>query len=671
MTEPQAPNIKYFKFLNCWVENPTFFDTVQSCWEISVVGDPMWCFHQKLKRLASNLSYWSRKEFGDIYAQVKDYEVKVKKAEEDLILDNCEENRSKLHRLNAEYIKFLKMEQSILKQKTQLQWFKEGDANTSYFHALIRGIRRKLCIHKIQDEKGDWIQGEKEIAEAACDHFQKIFTGEQCKVKENYLRCIPKMISEEQNEVLKEIPETNELKAVVFSMNPQLCSRPGWLTSSLPNLISTNQSGFVKDRSITENIMLAQEVIHGIKKPNLGGNVVIKLDMAKAYDRVSWSFTNLVLRKMGFKETIIDIIWRTMANNWYSVIVNGVRHRFFHSTRGLKQGDPLAPALFILGAEVLSRMLNKLYHNHSFHGFHMAQNGPKINHLSFADDVIIFSSGKKKSLQLIMKTLSKYEKVSGQLINKTKSHFMLSPCASQFIATRVTKVTGFNQEASPITYLGFPLHVGRQRIIFFSDLVSKVVNRIRGWHSKIISHGGRAVLVRFFLQSLFIHLLSAISPPTTTMKQIQSLVSDFFWGWKADKRKYHWASWESLIFPYNEGGIGMRLISDICKAMQFKQWWVFRSKHSLWGDFLKAKYYQRANPISKKWDTGQSLVWKHMMRNKYVAEKQILWLLNSGSCCFWWDDWLDVGPLSNYRIIHNRANNIKVADFLVNGQWNK
>ncbi|XP_059302129.1 uncharacterized protein LOC132054076 [Lycium ferocissimum] len=182
----------------------------------------------------------------------------------------------------------------------------------------------------------------------------------------------------------------------------------------------------------------------------------------------------------------------------------------------------------------------------------MAQNDPKINHLSFADDIIIFSSGKSKSLQLIMRTLSKYEKVSGQLINKTKSHFMLSPCASSFTAARVTKVTGFNQEASPITYLGCPLHVGRQRIIFFSDLVSKVVNRIRGWNFKILSHGGRAVLVRSVLQSLPIHLLSAVSPPKTTMKQIQSLIADFFWGWKAEKKKYHWASWESLSFPCNE-----------------------------------------------------------------------------------------------------------------------
>ena len=80
------------------------------------------------------------------------------------------------------------------------------------------------------------------------------------------------------------------------------------LSSILSSLISSNQSGFVKGRSISENIMLAQEIIHQIKKPNVGSNVIIKLDMAKAYDRVSWSYICLVLRKMGFEERFIDML---------------------------------------------------------------------------------------------------------------------------------------------------------------------------------------------------------------------------------------------------------------------------------------------------------------------------------------------------------------------------
>lgn len=126
---------------------------------------------------------------------------------------------------------------------------------------------------------------------------------------------------------------------------------------------------------------------------------------------------------------MIDMVWRTLSNSWYSVIVNGTRCSFFHSTRGLKQGDPLASALFILGAELLSRMLNGITHEQFFNGFYMERRGPQVTRLSFADDIIIFTSGGRASLKKFMDILHAYENTSGKLINKNKSHFMTSPCA--------------------------------------------------------------------------------------------------------------------------------------------------------------------------------------------------------------------------------------------------
>ncbi|WMV13667.1 hypothetical protein MTR67_007052 [Solanum verrucosum] len=149
MTVRPENHTKYFRFLNCWADQPAFIETVTNCWSRPIEGHPMWTFHQKMKRLASTLSAWSKMQFGDIYAKVRDYEERVRLAEEELIHNNTEEQRTKLHGLNAEYIKFMKLEDSILKQKTQLQWFKEGDGNSKYFHALIRGRRRRLFIHKI------------------------------------------------------------------------------------------------------------------------------------------------------------------------------------------------------------------------------------------------------------------------------------------------------------------------------------------------------------------------------------------------------------------------------------------------------------------------------------------------------------------------------------------
>ncbi|XP_075086398.1 putative mitochondrial protein AtMg01250 [Nicotiana tabacum] len=116
---------------------------------------------------------------------------------------------------------------------------------------------------------------------------------------------------------------------------------------------------------------------------------------------------------MRFAERFIGWVFGIISNNWYPVLINGQPFDFFKSTRGVKQGDPLSPTLFILAAEALSRGLNALHLNLYFCGFVLPNSSPNINHLTYADDTIIFSSSDTTSLRLIMEFLAKYEATSG------------------------------------------------------------------------------------------------------------------------------------------------------------------------------------------------------------------------------------------------------------------
>lgn len=132
------------------------------------------------------------------------------------------------------------------------------------------------------------------------------------------------------------------------------------LAKVIHKTISLNQVGFIKGRSIFDNIMLTQKIVHNIGKNNINGNVVLKLEMAKAFDRVDCKYLCQVLKSFGFYDNWTDMIWRLLSNNWYSININGGRHRFFKASRGIKQGVPIYPSLFVIGSELLSILIDQL-----------------------------------------------------------------------------------------------------------------------------------------------------------------------------------------------------------------------------------------------------------------------------------------------------------------------
>nr|XP_009608433.1 uncharacterized protein LOC104102441 [Nicotiana tomentosiformis] len=298
-----------------------------------------------------------------------------------------------------------------------MTWFNDGDRNTKFFHAHVNRKRKRLQLKRIQNSDGDWIEDKEAVADEAVKFFQAQFHEDIVPSEFGIIDHVPHMVDMEQNQELLRQPTREEVKQAVYGLNGDNARGPdgfnGSFFHSCWDIVGDDLVEMVKGRSIVENVLLTQEIITNIRlRTKAGPNIVIKLDVTKAYDRLSWIFLTKILRKIGFAKRFIGWVFGIISNNWYSVLINGQPHGFFKSTRGVKQGDPLSPVLFILASEAMSRGLNALNLNLYFCGFGLPKWSPKINHLAYTNDTIIFSSSCAISLRLIMKVLTDYEVAS-------------------------------------------------------------------------------------------------------------------------------------------------------------------------------------------------------------------------------------------------------------------
>ena len=196
----------------------------------------------------------------------------------------------------------------------------------------------------------------------------------------------------------------------------------------LCRLISPSQAAFVPGRFITDNILLASEVLHCLKRRTRGriGDVALKLDISKAYDRVDWGFLQFILRTMGFAEQWISWLMLCISTVEYFVLFNGTVVGSVVPGRGLRQGCPLSPYLFIVCTKGLSVMIQDSEARGALHGCSVCRNAPSISHLFFADDSYLFFKSFLAEAEVVHDILLRFEQVSGQVVSYGKFEVMFS-----------------------------------------------------------------------------------------------------------------------------------------------------------------------------------------------------------------------------------------------------
>ncbi|XP_062005779.1 uncharacterized protein LOC133722953 [Rosa rugosa] len=265
----------------------------------------------------------------------------------------------------------------------------------------------------------------------------------------------------------------------------KICSKviANRLKKILDVIISPFQSAFIRGRLITDNTLIANEVSHYIHNcySSTEGVFSLKLDMSKAYDWMEWKFLEAVLLRLGFDESWVGLIMQCVTTVRYAFLINGQPRGYLVPSRGLPQGDPLSPYLFLLCTEVFSALLERKASVGALSGIKVCKGAPAIHHLLFADDSLLFGKASSAECYHIKEVLLDYELASGQQINFTKSSIVFSKKVSEDDKVALAALLGVMIEGKHDKYLGLPTYLGRHKTESFAYIKEKLSKKLAGW----------------------------------------------------------------------------------------------------------------------------------------------------------------------------------------------
>jgi hypothetical protein len=390
------------------------------------------------------------------------------------------------------------------------------------------------------------------------------------------------------------------------------------------------------------------------KKGN-GGLMALKLDMEKAFDSLEWEFLLKILELLGFNSTWMHWIRQCITTSSFSILLDGAPFGKFSPSRGLRQGDPLSPFLFILGAEILSRLIEREESLGLIHGIKMARMCPPISHLLFAGDVIIFSKANPSEAGAILRCLNNYSAWSGQHINMSKSAIFFSKNCKSSIKEVVNGILHLALIPSKAKYLGIPLFMHKSKKESFIDIKDKILARISGWKARLLSQAGRTTLVKLVINAIPTYLMSLFLLPKSLCDSINSCIRKFWWGYPQEKKHcLSLLSWSNICKPKSLGGLGIRSMEAMNNSLLARLGWKMASNQPhLWVDSLRSKYLKNGvSFLNAPYNPLSSWLWKGLQKNRKVVEQGACLSISSGlNIDIWTNPWIPLMP--NFKPIPN------------------
>ena len=186
----------------------------------------------------------------------------------------------------------------------------------------------------------------------------------------------------------------------------------------------------------------------------------------------------------------------------YSILVNGEPKGHIVPTRGIRQGDPLSPYLFLICSKGLNGLIEHAVENKHIEGVSLCRNGPKISHIFFADDSLLFCRVRVGDVKKIQEILGKYERASGQKINSDKTTLFFSNNTSNATKEEIKNLLGVAEIKEYERYFGLPTVVGRKKKASLNFIKNRVWGKLQGWKKKLLSQAGKEVLLKAVVQAI-------------------------------------------------------------------------------------------------------------------------------------------------------------------------
>ncbi|XP_062113080.1 uncharacterized protein LOC133824229 [Humulus lupulus] len=380
---------------------------------------------------------------------------------------------------------------------------------------------------------------------------------------------------------------------------------------------------FVKNHFLAHNVLTLQDLLKDYNRKNCSPRCLMKIDISKVYDSIDWDFLENLLNAFCFPKRFIRWVMVCLRGTSYSLVMNGSIQGHFQGARGLIQGDPISPLLFVTVMDYLTRLLLKASKEKDFK-FHPLCKSLNLVSLCFADDLLLFSKANPSSINILQQVFTNFTKASGLSINQSKSKIFVGGISAGDKQS-LLQFSNLSEGQFPLNYLGVPLRPTKWRAIDCEIILDRMRSQLSGWANRHISYAGRVQLINSVLMGIRAYWMHIFLLPQKVVKAIDCLCRKFLWGEKNNRSKFHRVSWEHVCKPKCCGGLGFKDSASWNKILLAKFIWAVSSKQDmLWVKWVNCIYLKGSSIWDYLLKHDTSWYWRKIVNFCQSLSKSVL-----------------------------------------------